>query len=500
MRESSGASQPRPADGRLAVSTECPTCAAPLDFSEGSNAIRCGHCRSNLLVTGRGQVLSYAIQPRTSEAASRNYLRSLFRGSGSEPSDPKLFFVPFYRVTGHEFSWRRPSPKPKTERPLSELSGDTSRELEWGGWGGGTGWEGATLGGLLIEGLLSVFDRIASIGIGSGPREPERAKAPPTPVRPPSFTTGTAEPLEFSHRHIEKNFIAGESEGLGVYSLGVRSSVLRLELFDAGRLSALGRLLPVTLDPAAAIERGVMGGDGEVVVRRTAGVVMSLIYFPFWISRVREGAGERWVALDGVTGSIASREVSPSLTAPSATEGRAAVVAGFRPLVCPNCGWDLDVSPDDVIFFCGTCRRAWQIERDSLVPVKHRIASIANVSVAKNDLYLPFWIVESAGEKRNIWVPAFRYRQLRHLEMLGSRLSRMQPEYAVGDEPLAPVHGVHYDEKDGIALGQFLEAGISPERSTDVGSPTLVWVPFSRRGNFLFDPFMGSNLYANLLY
>ena len=35
----------------LVVSTECPLCGAPLDFAEGSNAVRCQHCRSNLLVT-----------------------------------------------------------------------------------------------------------------------------------------------------------------------------------------------------------------------------------------------------------------------------------------------------------------------------------------------------------------------------------------------------------------------------------------------------------------
>ena len=47
----------------LVVSTECPLCGAPLDFTEGSNAVQCLHCRSNLLVTGRKQVLSYYVAP-----------------------------------------------------------------------------------------------------------------------------------------------------------------------------------------------------------------------------------------------------------------------------------------------------------------------------------------------------------------------------------------------------------------------------------------------------
>ena len=485
---------------RLAVSTECPTCSAPLDFSEGSNAIRCGHCRSNLLVTGRGQILSYAIEPRTPEGQARNHLRSLFREPGARVSEPKLFFVPFYRVTGHEFVWRKEAPKPKVERSLSELSGDTSRELEWGGWGGGGGYERFTLAGLIVDGVSALIDRLTSVGEPVGlPELEKRETSKAQPLPPPVSPRG--EPIEFSHRHIEKNFVASESEGLGIYSLGVRSAVLKLALFDAAALAQIGSLLPVMLDPATATERGLMGGDKDVLVRRTAGVIVSLIYFPFWLAKIDGAKGERLVALDGVTGGIASREVSPSLLASAGSgSGTAAVVAGFRPLVCPNCGWDLNVSPDDVIFFCRTCRRAWKIEKDTLMPASYEIASIAHVTVGEDDLYLPFWIADSPGEPEKIWVPAFRYRQLRHLEMLGSRLSRMKPEYSSTEEPLASVHGVHYDERDGVALAEFLLAGLVPGGSGAVGRLTLLWVPLDSRGHFLFDPFIGSNLYANLLY
>ena len=366
---------------RLAVSTECPTCSAPLDFSEGSNAIRCGHCRSNLLVTGRGQILSYAIEPRTPEGQARNHLRSLFREPGARVSEPKLFFVPFYRVTGHEFVWRKEAPKPKVERSLSELSGDTSRELEWGGWGGGGGYERFTLAGLIVDGVSALIDRLTSVGEPVGlPELEKRETSKAQPLPPPVSPRG--EPIEFNHRHIEKNFVASESEGLGIYSLGVRSAVLKLALFDAAALAQIGSLLPVMLDPATATERGLMGGDKDVLVRRTAGVIVSLIYFPFWLAKIDGAKGERLVALDGVTGGIASREVSPSLLASAGSgSGTAAVVAGFRPLVCPNCGWDLNVSPDDVIFFCRTCRRAWKIEKDTLMPASYEIASIAHVTV-----------------------------------------------------------------------------------------------------------------------
>ncbi|HUF18296.1 MAG TPA: hypothetical protein VMS12_09670, partial [Thermoanaerobaculia bacterium] len=502
-------SGPGAAGRRLAVATECPTCGAPLDFSEGSNAIRCGHCRSNLLVTGRGQILSYAISPRASEKKVRVAARRLAGDRGATVSDPRLFFVPFYRITGQEFGWRRPAPKLKMSRTLSESTGDTSRELEWGGrWGGD--YRGS-FAELLLEAGLALFERLTRVKERTGDRELKQSRpAIPTPVRPPLFTFAGSEPLEFGHRHIEKNFAAGGGEGLGVYSLGVRSSVLRLELFDAARLAGSGSLLSVGLDPAIALERGLMGGDGSVVSRQTAGVVVSLIYFPFWIARIEEKSGPRVVAIDGVTGGVASPNVSGSMFESGGDPASRVTsqVAGFRPLVCPNCGWDLPVHAEDVIFFCNSCLRAWKIEGNELKGISHQIASLKDgFQVSSDDLYLPFWVVDATlhEDRRKVFVPAFRYRQLKHLQMLGTRISQLQPEVTTIAEPLCPVHGAHYDEADGAGIARFLHAGLVPSKdhpdvSASFSSPRLLWIPFSRKGNFLFDPFLGSNLFANLLH
>jgi len=72
---------------QLVVSTECPTCSGPLDFSEGSNAIRCPSCGSHLLVTGRKQVLSYWVKPRVKAdvagaAARTGRLDLMFNNAG----------------------------------------------------------------------------------------------------------------------------------------------------------------------------------------------------------------------------------------------------------------------------------------------------------------------------------------------------------------------------------------------------------------------------------
>lgn len=247
-----------------------------------------------------------------------------------------------------------------------------------------------------------------------------------------------------------------------------------------------------------------------MVIRETAGVVVSLIYFPFWIARIVETKRSRTVAIDGVTGSVASPAVTGSLFDPELKPATRipSKVAGFRPLVCPNCGWDLQVHADDVVFFCASCMRAWKIAGSELSAVGHQIASVnGGPAVSADDLYLPFWIVEAsqADASRKMFVPAFRYRQLKHLQMLGMRMSQTQPEFMTIPEPLSPVQGAHYDEADGIAIARFLHAGLAPAKRSSQGTvsmsdPRLLWIPFSRRGNFLFDPIFGSNLFVNLLH
>ena len=62
------------------VASSCPRCGAPLDFAEGSNAVRCAHCASMLLVTGRRRVLSYAIRPRVTPSDARSLAGFTRRG------------------------------------------------------------------------------------------------------------------------------------------------------------------------------------------------------------------------------------------------------------------------------------------------------------------------------------------------------------------------------------------------------------------------------------
>ncbi|WDT75286.1 MAG: hypothetical protein MPW16_18720 [Candidatus Manganitrophus sp.] len=114
-------------NSRLTVSTGCPTCGAPLDFTEGSHAIQCGHCRSRLLVTGRKQLLSYFISPKLDvhRAVAKALLALKEEGVECRVIEPRLYFIPYYRLTGHDFLWEKSAPKPKIEPiDLSAFSPD----------------------------------------------------------------------------------------------------------------------------------------------------------------------------------------------------------------------------------------------------------------------------------------------------------------------------------------------------------------------------------------
>ena len=89
---------------QVVVSTECPTCSGPLDLSEGANAIRCPSCGSNLLVTGRKQVLSYWVAPKVKAEVAGAVART--GRLEARVAGARLFFVPFYRLTGHDFQWQ----------------------------------------------------------------------------------------------------------------------------------------------------------------------------------------------------------------------------------------------------------------------------------------------------------------------------------------------------------------------------------------------------------
>jgi LSD1 subclass zinc finger protein len=466
-------------NNRLVISTECPSCGAPLDFSEGSNAIQCLHCHSNLLVTGRKQVLSYSVAPKLDvhRAVAKAMVAHKQSGTPCRVLKPQLYFIPYYRLTGQDFLWEIVPPEPNSET-INSASSDPD----------------LSLGLDLINFFL------------------------PTSNQKPSETDytlpGNNGEKQFRDRYVEKNFVACDLQGIDMYSLGVRPSVLRLELFRREALEAIGKVVSVTKSQEAALSQGMKAADSQNILFRTVvGRVLSVIYFPFWVVEVeRKGEGCLTI-LDAVSETIIKLDALTSLYAMLDFKATGdPLVIGFRPLVCPNCGWDFPVKPDDVIFFCSSCEKAWQIHGSCLYEVSYHIGEIPNRKKQGHMKYLPLWVLQAKIDKNSpirFFVPAFRYRRLKFLSDLATHLSRQQPSYSVLYEKRPEVHGCYYDHEDAAMLAQFIHVGLAPKRLEvinllqeerfSVTDSTLTWFPFKIQGNSLLDPFTGLSLPQHLL-
>lgn len=218
--------------------------------------------------------------------------------------------------------------------------------------------------------------------------------------------------------------------------------------------------------------------------------------------------------VDGVSESITGRGLPGSvLEALRQTAGPAPPTIGFRPLACPNCGWDLPLRPDDVVFVCTSCHRAWGIRGDRLLPTKLAIASTALGDVPKR--YLPLWAFRAKlpdeTKGRRFLVPGFRYRRLKMLADLATNLARAQPLVTLEhrDTEIGGLTGCYFDAEDATTLCRFVAAGlgsrslVSVERfRTDqvrTAEPVLLWAPFREGPHSLYDPYSSTALPKNLL-
>jgi hypothetical protein len=515
---------------RLLVSTECPACGAVLDFSEGSNAVTCGHCRSNLLVTGKGQILSYSVAPRLEERkaialatmALRNLGRSDFRIVKSQ-----LYFLPYYRLTGQDFGWEGP-----TAKPVKEEESYLEQEI-------GIGSQGRSrfpIGDVpsLFEAAGELFNVFMNNTFGRNDASEQtysRAGQTSMPIdkigseRSCDIRTGNNSQLTRStlyekgevvlnDRYVEKNFLACDLKGAGLYSLGVRPAVLRLELFRKEALGETGRLVNPTVTSDAALEVGLKTEPNPALLyRQVISKVLSIIYFPFWIIETESKGGPLVTIIDAVAQTIikpdAVQAIYEILDRQFVEDPK---IIGFRPLTCPNCGWDFPVRPDDSIFFCSTCKKAWEICGKELCEINYEVAAVDEIDLSGQVKYLPFWIISclvATKKPLKYYIPAFRYRRLKLLLDLALCLSRIQPEFPKAEIRQQNLSACYYDSHDAAMLAKFAEVALKAENidayrtnkadDLPVTGSTLAWLPFEIKGSYLVSTFAKISIPQNLL-
>jgi DNA-directed RNA polymerase subunit RPC12/RpoP len=463
----------------LVVSTTCPSCGGVLDIDEGSNAVRCGYCASNLLVTGRKRVLSFFVSPRVTggDALSAARFAASAGGEAVRCDEPRLCFVPYYRFVADEYRWQEcGEPEPAEERAFAETAASP---------------------------------RVASI---------RWSRHAPALQKIVGLATRVQAEIEFVGRRVERSFVACAARGFGGASLGMRSEVLALELFHEGALPRDAIVLAASPGPGAALERAsAPAGDEGLIERTLVSRLLSIVHLPLWAVPVKHGDVGALVTIDGITGSVVAIDVPLGALDACAAPAVPAATLGFRPLLCPNCGGDLPLEPHDVIFACGACSHAWLIDGQDLLPVPFGVAAPPRGTSAADLDHRPIWILAAAGDPAceanpaaapaarghgldridrggsasrtpRCFVPAFHAPSLKLVKDLATRLSQRNPELELVPEAHTPLAGCVLDAADAAAVGSFVAAGtrlrrgpVLPAPLAELKAARLVWFPVVRQ-------------------
>jgi DNA-directed RNA polymerase subunit RPC12/RpoP/predicted RNA-binding Zn-ribbon protein involved in translation (DUF1610 family) len=511
---------------RLVVSTRCPTCDAPLDFSEGSNAIQCRFCQSNLLVTGRKQTLSYYIPPKLDIHRAVVKVSSAHKAKGKPCRivQPQLYFIPYYRLTGHDLRWEEELSEKETRRLPQQPNPmyyniDHLFHRSTGGLMAAFELAGNLIGHMFethTESIPPSSSPLSDPGpAGSKPKTKSLSAATHRYAKRPD--TGFSDnniKASFRDRYVEKNFVACDLQGYGMYSLGVRPNILRLELFQNNTVESLGKIVAMDITPDKAFMHAMKTARSQpLLYRRVLGQVLSIIYFPFWVVEVKREGKQLLTIVDAISQTVvkleAPTELYQTLNRPLRMTSQS---IGFRPLVCPNCGWDLPVRTNDVIFFCSSCRKAWQIYGNHLYEVNYQIANVPAVTGDVPVKYLPVWILQAViknDPSARFMLPAFRFTRLKALKDLSMVLSNQPHDYLPLSGKIPELHGCFYDQEDAVKLAQLTYVGssskykealrIMEDKQFKISGLTLTWFPFKQRGLSLIDPFTGFPILRNLL-
>jgi hypothetical protein len=140
------------------------------------------------------------------------------------------------------------------------------------------------------------------------------------------------------------------------------------------------------------------------------------------------------------------------------------------------------------------------VAADRLEPVAAHVVA-ARAAASAQTLHLPVWRVDvtgANGPRGPLLVPAFRYRGLRLLVALATRLTRAAPALEPGDATGIRAAGAHRDDVDAVALARVIALGLDRRRAAalEIGAVSLVWLPFELADGALREPRTGFALPA----
>lgn len=112
----------------------------------------------------------------------------------------------------------------------------------------------------------------------------------------------------------------------------------------------------------------------------------SLVYFP-----VTAEAGDTVILSDGLTNRPIGKLTPSGLERLTETAATAMSPPGALPLLCPNCGWDLDCAEESRAVLCPGCDKVWEIRRGHYASIPFEVPAKGNPDA----FYLPFWKIKT---------------------------------------------------------------------------------------------------------
>ena len=420
------------------VSHNCSQCGGEVVFDQEAAGTRCRYCGAGLIILGsRSSWLNFLIKPKVEVKDTVGAVSAIAQKNRWRPPLVRSvmpFYYPFYRTRGHAIKWIRGERRTE-EEPIGEVVED-------------------------VKARSYDIMRAAHKGLSCG-------------LFSPGYRVQTL------HLYLATRANAGKWPYL-------EGQLDRNEFLEKTRgSSADGLNIP---DVRMREERSF-----QICERH------SVVFYPFSLVEVREGKQIRQLLLDAVGGSlvrqIGHREMETLLDnmgqsgAKSPGEGRLRLI----PLICPECGGDLDPSTTAIVRFCKSCGRGWE---SSGARLKERECLWSGTDVIVRNpgtVFLPFWKRSENGQ--SCLIPAFGVRSPHSLYNITKRYFRAQ----------FPAEPIPYDNR---LLIEALDAQIPAEEADEMieilsitekkepmsprsGVQSLVLIPFRRQGPDLVDQYHG---------
>ncbi|MBW2308807.1 MAG: hypothetical protein JRG73_17935 [Deltaproteobacteria bacterium] len=477
-------SRPSPISDRLTESTmsetqqfqvaaDCPQCGGGIEFEEEASVIRCNYCGSALLLGNRQGVVRYTVEPRIR-------VEDLNR----------LVTRVIYKQTGRSIT--RLLEQRSLKAPFWRIRGNVFR------W---------------ILGRRKTSGSEAALGATAQYEKDLKA------------------------RWLDFTFPAYQKPDVGLYSLGVRASVIQLRYFSPSSRDHEAEFIKVDVPVKQALLRGLRAmraGLASSKVKQPEmerieliGERASLIYFPLWVVSCAYPRGSATLIIDALGGDVLKAwwdGVEKVQVHSGAWLDKAAGLGPvqFLPFRCPECGWDLPFHPYNTIHVCRNCHRAWNENHGRLVEVDY--FAVDPPKAAKHKwAFLPFWtfrgvivhrnhrvenmaqllrltvpprVVDFQAEAQNpirFFIPAFKSRGLSHLNRMAHILvlrtpSRSYiPRHRLEEKNLM---GVYLPQEEArqmarIVVFSLIPAGNRQARQVlgrgklELYEPCLEWFPFA---------------------